>query len=146
MSFMNFTNTRLTPSRRAHTSERVSPAMHAEGAFLNVDKTIVLRSIVTICIAAAFFATASGADRRHVGRLAPGDFFWKPELAPGGPVVMIISLPDQTLSAYRNGIRALGAKRYSEVARRGEPFPTSDCTDQILTGTTAWKKRETNLF
>lgn len=37
--------------------------------------------------------------------LRPGEFFWEPELSPSGPLVIIISLPDQALSAYRNGIR-----------------------------------------
>ncbi len=39
------------------------------------------------------------------GGLRPGEFLWEPELSPTGPVVVVISLPDQTLSAYRNGIR-----------------------------------------
>ena len=62
----------------------------------------------------------SGADR-HVGRLPPGDFFWEPELAPSGPLVVIISLPDQTLSAYRNGIRIAYSSISSGVKRRSTP-------------------------
>jgi hypothetical protein len=47
----------------------------------------------------AIFLTA------EAGTLRPGEFFWEPELSPSGPLVIIISLPDQALSAYRNGIR-----------------------------------------
>lgn len=35
------------------------------------------------------FAAASYAADRQVGVLAPGKFFWEPELAPSGPLVMI---------------------------------------------------------
>ena len=37
--------------------------------------------------------------------LKPGQFQWLPELAPEGPVVMVVSLPEQRLSVYRNGVR-----------------------------------------
>lgn len=37
--------------------------------------------------------------------LKPGDFLWMPELAPEGPVVIVISLPQQLAYVYRNGIR-----------------------------------------
>lgn len=41
----------------------------------------------------------------HANTLRPGEFFWEPELAPRGPVVVVVNLSDQTLSAYRNGLR-----------------------------------------
>jgi hypothetical protein len=65
-------------------------------------------------------ATAGTADR-HIGRLRPGDFFWEPELAPTGPLVVVISLPDQTLSAYRNGIRIGYSSISSGVKGRSTP-------------------------
>ena len=37
--------------------------------------------------------------------LKPGQFLWTPELAPEGPMVMVVSLPEQRLSVYRNGVR-----------------------------------------
>ena len=37
--------------------------------------------------------------------LKPGQFLWTPELAPEGPMVMVVSLPGQRLSVYRNGVR-----------------------------------------
>ena len=37
--------------------------------------------------------------------LKPGEFLWMPELAPEGPVVIVISLPQQLAYVYRNGIR-----------------------------------------
>lgn len=37
--------------------------------------------------------------------LKPGEYRWWPELAPEGPVAMVVSLPEQRLSVYRNGVR-----------------------------------------
>lgn len=37
--------------------------------------------------------------------LKPGEFLWMPELSPDGPVVMVVSLPEQRLYVYRNGVR-----------------------------------------
>lgn len=42
----------------------------------------------------------------------PGEFVWKPELAPRGPVVVVASLPLQQLHVYRNGVR-IGASTIS---------------------------------
>lgn len=37
--------------------------------------------------------------------LRPGDYIWQPELQPTGPVSIIISLPEQLVHVYRNGVR-----------------------------------------
>ena len=37
--------------------------------------------------------------------LQPGEYLWLPELAPEGPLVMLVSLPQQLAFTYRNGIR-----------------------------------------
>lgn len=37
--------------------------------------------------------------------LVPGEFVWMPELAPSGPVVLLVSISEQRLYAYRNGVR-----------------------------------------
>ncbi len=37
--------------------------------------------------------------------LKPGDYVWHPEISPAGPVVLVISLPDQQLYVFRNGVR-----------------------------------------
>ncbi len=53
--------------------------------------------------------------------LRSGQFFWEPELSPSGPLVIIISLPDQALSAYRNGIRIAYSSISSGTKGRSTP-------------------------
>src|SRR5262245_26051506 len=40
-----------------------------------------------------------------IDSLQPGQFSWHPEKAPAGPLVIVVSLPDQRLYAYRHGVR-----------------------------------------
>ena len=49
-------------------------------------------------------------------------FFWHPEIAPGGPMVMVVSLDEQYLYVYRNGV-AIGASPISS-GRPGRDTPT----------------------
>jgi hypothetical protein len=37
--------------------------------------------------------------------LKPGEYVWHPEVSPAGSVVIIVSLPDQVMYVYRNGVR-----------------------------------------
>src|ERR1022692_2483747 len=63
----------------------------------------------------ALLLTATAASLR------PGEFLWEPELSPSGPVVIVISLPDQALSAYRNGIRIAYSTISSGAKGRSTP-------------------------
>jgi len=38
------------------------------------------------------------------GSLKPGEFWWNSQLSPTGPVVVLVSIPKQTMHVYRNGI------------------------------------------
>ncbi|HLW35003.1 MAG TPA: L,D-transpeptidase [Chthoniobacterales bacterium] len=79
--------------------------------------------LVRLCgaVCLATFPTTTFAANRQVGVLPAGKFFWEPELAPSGPLVMIIDLPDQTLSAYRNGVRIAYSSISSGTNRRRTP-------------------------
>ncbi|MCX7033157.1 MAG: L,D-transpeptidase family protein [Arenimonas sp.] len=37
--------------------------------------------------------------------LLPGEYLWLPELSPRGPVLVLVSLPEQRAYVYRNGVR-----------------------------------------
>lgn len=54
--------------------------------------------------------------------LKPGEFLWHPEIAPEGPVVLVISLDEQLAFVYRNGI-AIGVSTISS-GKPGKETPT----------------------
>ncbi len=54
--------------------------------------------------------------------LQPGEFLWHPEIAPEGPVVLVISLDEQLAFVYRNGI-AIGVSTISS-GKPGKETPT----------------------
>jgi L,D-transpeptidase catalytic domain len=54
--------------------------------------------------------------------LKPGDYVWHPEVSPAGPVVVLVSLPDQILYVYRNGVR-IGRSTVS-TGKPGKHTPT----------------------
>jgi hypothetical protein len=54
--------------------------------------------------------------------LKPGDYIWHPEVSPSGPVVVLVSLPDQILYVYRNGVR-IGRSTVS-TGKPGKRTPT----------------------
>jgi len=41
---------------------------------------------------------------KPTGPLKPGEYWWKPDLSPAGPVVALVSIPQQVIHVYRNGI------------------------------------------
>ncbi|WP_241659560.1 L,D-transpeptidase [Sphingomonas glacialis] len=57
-----------------------------------------------------------------VEALRPGEYLWAPQLAPAGPVMMIISLTTQRAYAYRNGV-PIGVSTVSS-GKRGHATPT----------------------
>ena len=54
-------------------------------------------------------------------KLKPGDFVWEPERAPEGPVLIVVSKPEQIAYVYRNGIRI--ARSSVSTGRPGHPTP-----------------------
>jgi hypothetical protein len=54
--------------------------------------------------------------------LKPGEYAWHPEFSPQGPVVLIVSLPEQLAYVYRNGV-IIGASTVS-TGKKGHETPT----------------------
>ena len=54
--------------------------------------------------------------------LKPGQFLWHPEIAPSGPIVLVVSLDEQRAYVYRNGI-AIGVSTISS-GKPGKDTPT----------------------
>jgi hypothetical protein len=54
--------------------------------------------------------------------LKPGEYLWVPAVSPRGPVVMVVSLPEQRAYVYRNGV-LIGASTVS-TGKKGHETPT----------------------
>ncbi|MBB4619619.1 MULTISPECIES: L,D-transpeptidase [Sphingomonas] len=57
-----------------------------------------------------------------IENLKPGEFFWAPQIAPAGPVTMIVSLKVQRAFVYRNGV-PIGVSTISS-GKAGHETPT----------------------
>src|SRR5437870_6555754 len=70
---------------------------------------IAVVAILTLLGPSLLFAVTGYTKGRAVApftpQFKPGDYVWHPEVSPAGPVVVLVSLPDQVMYVYRNGVR-----------------------------------------
>jgi hypothetical protein len=59
---------------------------------------------------------------KYAKQLKNGEFNWFPERSPGGPILIIVSIPDQLVHVYRNGIRI--AASTCSTGKPGHRTPT----------------------
>src|SRR5689334_15648985 len=93
-----------------------------------------LWGVVTGCAVLAFAtplspALAQGAPKsaqlelaKQAEKLKPGQWVWKPEIAPAGPILVYVDLTRQLATVYRNGVR-IGVSTISS-GRPGYETPT----------------------
>ena len=81
----------------------------------------LLAALVLALCAPAAIAQARQPAAAQVA-LAPGQFLWHPEIAPSGPMVLVISLDEQRAYVYRNGL-AIGVSTISS-GKPGKETPT----------------------
>ncbi len=86
---------------------------------------IILSTLLAISVARAMEKPSSHTKGTPTGRptgpLQPGEYWWRPELSPAGPVVALVSIPQQVIHVYRNGI-LIGRCSVSTGAKgRGTP-------------------------
>lgn len=74
------------------------------------------RPSLVVCLAAALIllpglavaqtpdAFPGGSVVAAVEKLRPGEYLWMPEIAPEGPLLLIVSIPRQRAILYRNGV------------------------------------------
>src|ERR1700756_3469903 len=65
--------------------------------------TVLLLSSISSRTTGATFT--QGRAQPPFSALGTGDYVWEPEVSPAGPLVIIVSVPEQTLYVYRNGVR-----------------------------------------
>ena len=87
--------------------------------------TLRILALAIICASPSLHAesfTKGREEKPLAPELKAGDYVWKPEVSPAGPVVIIVSIPEQTLYVYRNGIR-IGRSTISS-GKAGHRTPT----------------------
>jgi L,D-transpeptidase catalytic domain len=86
------------------------------------EKLEIILILVTPLTVAAAGHTKGRAVQPLTSELKPGDYTWHPEVSPAGPVVIIVSLPEQKMYVYRNGVR-IGQSTVS-TGMKGHATPT----------------------
>jgi hypothetical protein len=90
----------------------------------------MLRRALILAAAVGLLATAGTAQMQPldagmmmaaVDRLRPGQYIWVPEIAPEGPVLVVVNIATQRLVAYRNGVPI--AVSTISTGRRGHRTP-----------------------
>lgn len=64
----------------------------------------------------------AGEVMKEISALKPGEFTWHPERQRTGPVAVVVSLPEQRVHVYRNGIRI--AVSTCSTGKPGHETPT----------------------
>ncbi len=79
--------------------------------------------LLPLCILASvsLVLTSCGTSSGQ-GKLAPGQYEWQPERSPNGPLLVVVSLDDQTAYVYRNGVQI--ARSTVSTGRPGKETPT----------------------
>ena len=65
---------------------------------------VIALSFVAQAVEKPSFHTKGTPTGHPTGPLKPGEYWWNPRLSPNGPLVVLVSVPEQTMHVYRNGI------------------------------------------
>src|SRR4030095_4227152 len=93
------------------------------------DEVTMKRIALLLLLAASAFAemprpsfhTQGMPTGKPTGALKPGEYWWKPEISPSGPIIALVSIPQQTMNVYRNGILIARTSVSTGTKGRGTP-------------------------
>ncbi|MBW8824082.1 MAG: L,D-transpeptidase family protein [Xanthomonadales bacterium] len=87
----------------------IALALAAAGAQADVQKTAPKAKTKPAATAGKMATAPVPATQQDIDAdaaiLQPGSFSWAPERSPSGPIVLVVSLPEQRMHVYRNGVR-----------------------------------------
>ena len=89
-----------------------------------IDRRAALRRLAALGLAPLTLAPLSvlAEVAKEIHELKPGEFTWHPERSPKGPVAVVVSIPEQLVHVYRNGIRI--AVSTCSTGKPGHETPT----------------------
>jgi hypothetical protein len=94
-----------------------SGGLSLRGQLLSFIVRTFLLVVTTVAQSDHAFADELRISEADVARLKPGEFIWKPWLAPGGELKVVVDLRAQRASVYRAGTR-IGASTISSGKRK----------------------------
>ncbi len=84
-------------------------------------------------------AAEEALTSERISGFKSGEFIWRPEVSPAGPVVLVVSIPEQRAYVYRNGL-AIGASTVS-TGKPGHDTPSG-----VFTILEKQVKHESNIY
>jgi lipoprotein-anchoring transpeptidase ErfK/SrfK len=110
----------------------------------------MIKTILTLLASLALCATHLDAAQppshtkgsptgKPTGVLKPGEYWWNPKISPEGPVVVLVSITQQTVNVYRNGI--LVGRSSVSTGAKGHRTPTG-----VFTILEKKEKHASNLY
>lgn len=88
-----------------------------------MDRRVALQVLLGTTAGTALWGTAlADTFLKEIAALKPGQFTWHPERSPKGRLAIIVSIPDQRVHVYRNGIRI--AVSTCSTGKPGHETPT----------------------
>ena len=71
-------------------------------------RRLAFLAVLTILLCGAYgmekpsFHTQGAPSGKPTGLLKPGEYRWKPEVSPSGPLMVLVSIPQQVMNDYAN--------------------------------------------
>ena len=92
------------------------------GQLARMDRRELLRGGLIVGVSLIAAETVGQEVLKEIGDLKPGEFTWHPDRQPTGPVAVVVSLPEQLVHVYRNGVRV--AVSTCSTGKPGHATPT----------------------
>ena len=88
------------------------------------DRRTAILKLAALASSPLFAASTSWATEvvKEIAALKPGEFTWHPDRSPKGAVAVVVSIPQQRVHVYRNGIRIAVAT--CSTGKPGHETPT----------------------
>ena len=117
----------ISTDRKCIVTKISSMVNHLQGILMKLI-CLVLAAVLGVSTAVQASATPFWGAKAPVPYETPtqnlknGEFTWAPQVAPQGPILVVVSLDEQRAYAYRNGVQ-IGASTISS-GRKGHETPT----------------------
>lgn len=83
--------------------------------------TLCVLPLRAVDVAKPSFHTEGAPTGKPLGPLQPGQYWWAPRISPNGPVMILVSIPEQVMNVYRNGVLVARSSISSGMAGHSTP-------------------------